>query len=85
VLGKPIEHKGKALPNRIDVVGCDFHKTDSSLAKSFDVHAKVVRWYRWCGYVLNEVTRLPAAQRAGYALSILAQSTGPSVGPVEGE
>jgi predicted ATPase len=38
---------------------------DQSFADAVDVHAKVVRWYRSCGYVLNEVPRLPvAASRA---------------------
>jgi predicted ATPase len=38
------------------------------------VHANVVRWYRLCGYVLNEVPCLPVAQRAEHVLRILAES-----------
>jgi predicted ATPase len=47
---------------------------DQSFAEAVDVHAKVVRWYRSCGYVLNEVPRLPVVQRAEHVLRILAES-----------
>ena len=47
---------------------------DQSFAEAVDVHAKVVRWYRSCGYVLNEVPRLPVARRARHVLSILGES-----------
>ena len=48
---------------------------DQPYAEAVDVHAKVVYWYRSCGYVLNEVPRLPLAERAEYVLRILADST----------
>ena len=46
---------------------------DQSFSEAVDVHAKVVRWYRSCGYLLNEVPRLPVAQRAQHVLSALAK------------
>jgi predicted ATPase len=46
---------------------------DQSFADAVDVHGKVVRWYRSCGYVLNEVPRLPVAQRAEHVLRVLAE------------
>ena len=45
---------------------------DQSFAEAVDVHAKVVQWYRACGYILYEVPRLPVAQRAAHVLRILA-------------
>jgi predicted ATPase len=47
---------------------------DQSFADAVHVHAKVVQWYRACGYILDEVPRLPVAQRAGHVLQILAES-----------
>lgn len=47
---------------------------DQSFAEAVDVHAKVLRWYCSCGYVLNEVPRLPVRQRAEHVLRILAES-----------
>jgi len=47
---------------------------DQSFAEAVDVHARVVRWYRSCGYVLHEVPRLSVAQRAEHVLRILAES-----------
>ena len=46
---------------------------DQSFAEAVNVHAKLVRWYRACGYVLHEVPRLPVPERAKYVLGILAQ------------
>jgi len=48
---------------------------DQSFAEAVDVHANVVAWYRWCGYDLHEVPRLPVSQRAVHVLRILAVST----------
>ena len=48
---------------------------DQSFADAVDVHARVVRWYRSCGYMLNDVPRLPVAQRAEHVLRTLAEST----------
>jgi predicted ATPase len=45
---------------------------DQSFAEAVDIHARIVRWYRSCGYVLNEVPRLPVAQRAAHVLRVLA-------------
>jgi predicted ATPase len=47
---------------------------DQSFAEAVDVHARVVQWYRSCGYVLNEVPRLHVAERAEHVLRILAVS-----------
>ena len=47
---------------------------DQSFADAVDVHARVVRWYRLCGYVLSEVPRLPITQRADHVLRTLAAS-----------
>jgi predicted ATPase len=44
---------------------------DQSFAEAVSVHAKVVRWYRSCGYTLHEVPRLPVPQRAKHILRIL--------------
>jgi predicted ATPase len=47
---------------------------DQTFADALDVHARVVRWYRSCGYVLDEVPRLPVAQRAEHVLRTLTES-----------
>ena len=47
---------------------------DQSFAEAVEVHCKIVRWYRSCGYVLNEVPRLPVARRAEHVLRILKDS-----------
>ena len=44
---------------------------DHTFAEAVGVHAKVVAWYRSCGYSVHEVPRLPAGQRAKYVLRIL--------------
>ena len=44
---------------------------DQSFGDAVRVHVKTVRWYRECGYLLHEVPRLPAAERAQHVLSIL--------------
>ena len=49
---------------------------DQSFAEAIHVHAKVVAWYRWCGFDLHEVPRLPVPQRAEHAVRILAESAG---------
>ena len=46
---------------------------DQSFDEAVDVHARVVRWYRSCGYELDEVRRLPVAQRAAHVLRTLAE------------
>jgi len=48
---------------------------DQSFADAIDVHARVVHWYRSCGYVLHEVPRLPVTQRADHVLRTLASNT----------
>ena len=47
---------------------------DQSFAEAVPVYTRIVRWYRSCGYVLDEVPRLPVAQRAEHVLRILAES-----------
>jgi predicted ATPase len=47
---------------------------DQSFAEAVDVHARVVRWYRACGYTLDEVPCLPVAARARHVLRVLSQS-----------
>jgi predicted ATPase len=47
---------------------------DQSFADAIDVHARVVQWYRACGYVLDEVPCLPVAERARHVLRVLAES-----------
>ena len=55
------------------------YATDAERVQSFadavDVHARVVRWYRSCGYMLDKVPRLPVEQRAKHVLRTLAEST----------
>ena len=50
---------------------------DQSFADAVDVHARVVHWYRSCGYILNEVPRLSVAERAEHVLQTLAESVDP--------
>jgi predicted ATPase len=47
---------------------------DQSFAEAVNVHGRVVRWYRSCGYTVCEVPRLPVAQRARHILRILTES-----------
>jgi predicted ATPase len=44
---------------------------DQSFAEAVNVHAKIVDWYRVCGYVLHEVPRLPPKERADHVLRTL--------------
>ena len=48
---------------------------DQTFSDAVDAHARVVQWYRSCGYMLNDVPRLPVAQRAEHVLGTLAEST----------
>src|SRR5215472_7283413 len=59
------------LPPWEDIYANDAER-DQSFAEAVDVHAKVVWWYRACGYVLHEVPRLPVRPRAEHVLRILA-------------
>lgn len=45
---------------------------DHSFAHAVKVHAQLVRWYRSCGYHLNEVPQLPVAERAEHVLLAIA-------------
>lgn len=47
---------------------------DQSFADAVDVHTRVARWYRSCGYALNEVPCVPVGQRAEHVLNVLAAS-----------
>jgi predicted ATPase len=44
---------------------------DHSFAHAVKVHAQLARWYRSCGYQLNEGPRLSAGQRADHVLLAL--------------
>jgi predicted ATPase len=70
----PFHAIGFVLPPWETIYAND-EERDQTFAEAVEVHAKVVRWYRSCGYVLNEVPRLPVAQRADHVLRILASST----------
>jgi predicted ATPase len=61
------------LPPWEDIYATDAER-DQSFADAVDVHARVVQWYRSCGYVLNEVPRLPVAQRATHVLRSLVEN-----------
>jgi predicted ATPase len=58
----------------------DIYKTDTerdqTFADAIDVHEKIVRWYRSCGYVLRDLPRLPVAQRADHVLHVLSDPRG---------
>lgn len=60
------------------------YATDAERDQSFNdavhVHARIERWYRTCGYMINEIPRLPVAQRAEYVLRALAESVAPPAG-----
>ena len=56
-----------------EVIYTNDAERDQSFAEAIDVHAKVVQWYRSCGYVLKEVPRLPVAERAAHVLRTLAE------------
>lgn len=45
---------------------------DETFAEAVEVHAKLVRWYRACGYRLREVPPRPVAERAQHVLARLA-------------
>ncbi len=47
---------------------------DQSFAEAVNVHARLVKWYRACGYLLCDVPLLPVAQRAEHVLRSLAES-----------
>ena len=63
------------LPPWEDIYATDAER-DQSFADAVDVHARVVQWYRSCGYVLNEVPRLAVAQRVEHVLRTLAENAG---------
>jgi predicted ATPase len=44
---------------------------DQSFAHAERVHGEVVRWYRRCGYAINEVPRAPVEARAEHVLLCL--------------
>jgi len=45
---------------------------DQSFTDAVAVHDRVVRWYRSCGFRLEEVPCLPVADRAAHVLRVLA-------------
>ena len=48
---------------------------DQSFSEASDIHAKIVQWYRSCGYLLDEVPRVSVAKRAEHVLRTLAAQT----------
>jgi len=44
---------------------------DQTLAEAVRVHARVVEWYAACGYLLEEVPRVPVAERAAHVVRVL--------------
>jgi len=57
-----------------EVIYANDAERDQSFAEAVDVHARILQWYCSCGYVINEVPRVPVAQRAEHVLRILAES-----------
>ena len=53
----------------------EIYTTDAERDHSFPwverVHSQLVQWYRSCGYVLHEVPRSPAAERARLSFECL--------------
>ena len=47
---------------------------DQSFAEALNVHARVVDWYRFCGYTLHEVPRISAKERAIHVLRVLSDA-----------
>ena len=47
---------------------------DQTYAEAVGVYWKLLKWYRFCGYDIDEVPRLPIAQRARHVLEVLAAS-----------
>ena len=70
----PFHPTGFVLPPWEAIYSTDAER-DQTFADAVDVHRRVVRWYRSCGYMLNEVPRVPVPQRAGHVLQTLAEST----------
>jgi predicted ATPase len=66
----PFHHTVFVLPPWEDIYVNDSER-DQTFAEAIDVHARIVQWYRSCGYVLDEVPRLPIAQRAAHVLRVL--------------
>ena len=48
---------------------------DQSFTEAVSVHARVVRWYRSLGYLVDEVPRLSVRQRAEHVLRVLADGS----------
>lgn len=59
------------LPPWEEIFATDAER-DQSFTDSVHVYDRLVRWYGACGYVLHEVSRLPAAQRAKHVVQALA-------------
>ena len=58
-----------------EVIYTNDAERDQSFAEAVDVYARVVQWYRACGYVLDQVPCLPVSRRADHVLRILGEST----------
>jgi len=62
-----------ALPPWESIYQTDAER-DHSFAHAERVHSQLVKWYRWCGYAINEVPRLGVVQRAEFILQALSVS-----------
>jgi len=58
------------LPPWKDIYTMDTER-DHTFAWAEQVHSRLVQWYRSCGYLLQEVPRLPAPDRAEFVLGTL--------------
>ena len=47
---------------------------DQTNAEALGVHGRILKWYRFCGYEVHEVPRLPVTQRARHVHGILSAS-----------
>ena len=60
------------LPPWQAIYGNDAER-DQSFADAIAVHARLEQWYSSCGYILEEVPRIPVQQRADHILRVLAE------------
>ena len=44
---------------------------DQTYAEAIGVYERILRWYRFCGYDVHEVPRLPVTERARHVLRVL--------------
>jgi predicted ATPase len=63
-------HQVFVLPPWEDIYVTDAER-DHSFPHAVRVHARLVNWYRTCGYVIHEVPRLPTPERARHVVAVL--------------